>query len=194
MRATKEYGFRWEGVLYRPCMCQFGGGGHKQNSFWWEGALQISYAQLSVLAITKPFNARGSLSSQFTRIKFHWNCCSYRMTQWQKLILIYRCCKNHRKNQFSGSDFKVRPWMHCDSMWVSTWWIHYKVKSCQQWDNQLRLSIMHNVSDPWLPEMIRNTCFWGHYTLFYCLSHLPLTLKHDKTSWMLKFDILHFLL
>ena len=37
---------------------------------------------------------RGLLLSQFTRIKFPWNCCMYCMTQWEKLILISGCYEN----------------------------------------------------------------------------------------------------
>ena len=32
---------------------------------------------------------RGLLTPQFVGIKFHWNCCSYCITEWEKLILIY---------------------------------------------------------------------------------------------------------
>ena len=57
--------------------------------------------------------SRGLLSSQFARIKFHWNCSIYCMTQYEKLIVTSGYYKNHCKIQFRDSLWKVRLWHHC---------------------------------------------------------------------------------
>ena len=49
---------------------------------------------------------RGSISYQFF---FFLNCYIYYMIQWEKLILIPGCYKNHGENHFCDSHQKLRP-------------------------------------------------------------------------------------
>ena len=61
--------------------------GHGTSDFLSE--IKTFLAEFPEILHQNPFDAMGSLSSQFARIKFNWHCCIYCMTQWQKLILLY---------------------------------------------------------------------------------------------------------
>ena len=53
----------------------------------------------------------------FTRIKFYWNCCIYCITQWEKLILISECYKNHCENWFARIKFHWNCCIYCMTQW-----------------------------------------------------------------------------